>query len=499
MSKCDFAIQFEQPERTFRPGEPIRGTATIEVNRDFSCDRVVIEHYWKTHGKGNRQEGPKEIVEFPAAEFRAGQRQQFPFEFTAPPGPPTYHGTYLNIDHYVRIYADIPWAIDPKHEEDYMLQPGDQSWGWLPAVSAKSTAANQGGGWFALAILVAFMIFFGSIMLPCAIIPGFIAVIVFYKLMQKSLARQKLGVVGVEWGNRRVAPGGEVPLRLRITPPKAIEISGVTARVLGREICTSGSGTNRSTHTHTLYDQRIPVAASMQLPGRRLTELTGSISVPPTAGYSFSTTDNELKWSVELRVDVPRWPDWVEETVLEVRPDGEPAAARVEYPEVIPVLAPPLPADTVFDRDSDSLDSSPSPFLDRDTATGPEASEAPAGAAGEPSSTASLEAFASELAEAPRYGSERTNLVSRLLGHTVEAVLNVESVNRTFDYVSDAFRNGRTVIGRLAGTDLQLAVQFPATENERLDTLGPDAQLPIRAVPLKWNIIYDRLELQAVV
>lgn len=70
---------------------------------------------------------------------------------------------------------------------------------------------------------------------------------------------------------------------------------------------------------------------------------------------------------------------------------------------------------------------------------------------------------------------------------------------RTFDYVSDAFRNGRTVIGRLAGTDLQLAVQFPATENERLDTLGPDAQLPIRAVPLKWNIIYDRLELQAVV
>ncbi len=499
MSKCDFTIQFEQPERTFRPGEPIRGTATIEVNRDFSCDRVVIEHHWKTHGKGNRQEGPKNKVEFPAAEFRAGQRQHFPFQFTAPSGPPSYHGTYLNIDHYVRIYADIPWAIDPKYEEDYTLLPGDQSWGWLPTAKAKSTAANQGGGWFALAILVAFMIFFGSIMLPCAIIPGFIAVIVFYKLMQKSLARQKLGVVEVEWGKRRVAPGGEVPLRLRITPPKAVEISGVTARVLGREICTSGSGTNRSTHTHTLYDQKISIAPSMQLPGRRLTELTGSISLPPTAGYSFSTTDNELKWSVELRVDVPRWPDWVEETILEVRPDGEPAAASTEFPEVIPALVPPLPADTSFDRDYDSLDGGPSPFLDSDSATEPEAYEAATGAGAEPPSTASLAAFARDLAESPRYGSERTNLVSRLLGHTVEAVLNVESVNRTFDYVSDAFRNGRTVIGRLADTDLQLAVQFPATENERLDTLVPDTQLPIRAVPLKWNIIYDRLELQAVV
>ena len=35
--------------------------------------------------------------------------------------------------------------------------------------------------------------------------------------------------------------------------------------------------------------------------------------LPDNAGPSFSAVDNELKWCLKVRVDIPRWPDWMEE------------------------------------------------------------------------------------------------------------------------------------------------------------------------------------------
>ena len=42
-----------------------------------------------------------------------------------------------------------------------------------------------------------------------------------------------------------------------------------------------------------------------------------------SAPYSVDLDDNELIWSATLRVDIPRWPDWVQEIPLIVVPSGK--------------------------------------------------------------------------------------------------------------------------------------------------------------------------------
>ncbi|MFP6672200.1 MAG: hypothetical protein VB857_12355, partial [Pirellulaceae bacterium] len=57
MSKCDISIQFENRERTFRSGDTVNGTVTIDVNKNVNCRALKIAGYWKTHGRGNRDSG----------------------------------------------------------------------------------------------------------------------------------------------------------------------------------------------------------------------------------------------------------------------------------------------------------------------------------------------------------------------------------------------------------------------------------------------------------
>ena len=108
MAKCDLHIEFDRPDRTYFGGEEITGNVHVSVNADVRCDGLTLETHWKTHGRGNTARGPKEKWTLFAGEWRAGEAAKYPFRFTAPHGPGTYRGKYLNIDHYLRARADIP-------------------------------------------------------------------------------------------------------------------------------------------------------------------------------------------------------------------------------------------------------------------------------------------------------------------------------------------------------------------------------------------------------
>ena len=58
MAKCELWIQPERPDRTYRPGDTVAGQVHVRVTDECRCDDLTIQLQWRTHGKGNRDEGP---------------------------------------------------------------------------------------------------------------------------------------------------------------------------------------------------------------------------------------------------------------------------------------------------------------------------------------------------------------------------------------------------------------------------------------------------------
>jgi len=320
-------------------------------------------------------------------------------------------------------------------------------------------------------------------------------------LMRKWIPEATLGKVDVQWGSLEVCPGGRMPVRLSLTPRKSLAINGITAQLTGQEQCVSGSGTNTTTHKHVLYQHTITLAPAIQLTAGQPLEFSGLVEIPSTDAYTFHATDNNLIWSVQLRIDIPRWPDWVDVVTLTVRPRLEPAGAEA-----------PVEAEVVPERISEDRESrvQPSPGLvsipsARESA--PPTSERPESVAAErpaaevsPSqpvaAVGSLTQIVQEILSARPYSSEREAVVAKHGGESLDCVIEVERVERTFGLVPEPFRDGHTAIGVVAGTDCKAALQLPAERNEEAQSLQAGQRLRARVALLKWDIIYERLELR---
>ena len=531
MSKCDLMIVFDRADRTYRPGEEIAGEVHVTVNKDLQCDRLLFQHFWQTHGRGNTATGTKANQLLDQGEWRAGQTFSHRFSVTAPNGPPTYRGHYLNIDHYVSLTVDIPWARDAKVKEEYILLPGDGGYGNLSTSRSGGRKAAQGfstaGVPIGIILIIAGIIFacpFGVVLIPagCAVL--------FFAL-RKTLAEKKIGTIRVNWGPDRVAPGGSASLRLGFSPRKSSRLNGITAKLTGLERCVSGSGTNKSTHTHKFHEQTVQLMRASNISAGKPIMLDGDIPIPDCQAYSFSASDNEIIWKLELRIDIPLWPDWIEERVLAVRPGGDSevvtAALVGRQPRddvvVVPTLveAPMAPVESVEwvepelvapdesswpDGYSEPVDQEPAQVdepaaareLDEFDAPEDEYADEPLE---EPATTMpdacdpALMATVEQLLAASRYGPARQDIIDELAGQTFQCSVELDRVDRTLSYgVDERFRDGRTVVGVIPGTDCRVAMLMSQEWNDRVESLERGGTITSRCTLSKWNNIYDRLD-----
>jgi hypothetical protein len=107
----------------------------------------------------------------------------------------------------------------------------------------------------------------------------------------------------------------------------------VTLHFKAREQCVSGSGSNRTTHNHIFFEQLETLQEATTLRAGDEHRFPLSVQLPENAPHSIDLNDNDLIWSATLRVDIPRWPDWVKEIPLLVVPSGEPVEIQVSRPE----------------------------------------------------------------------------------------------------------------------------------------------------------------------
>lgn len=94
------------PDGVFRPGDPIRVTARFETASPWEVAYAEVILFWRTSGKGTRDEGVAAIWR----PLRAGERVDVgaiepSFTFVAPPLPPSYAGRLLKIEWFAGLYV----------------------------------------------------------------------------------------------------------------------------------------------------------------------------------------------------------------------------------------------------------------------------------------------------------------------------------------------------------------------------------------------------------
>jgi hypothetical protein len=232
MSKCDIRIDFDKPDRTYHGGEQVTGKVRISVNQDIQCNGIVLTHYWKTHGRGNTDQGPKTKIQLSElVPLQAGENLTLPFEFKADLWPLTYHGNYINVDHYVHVGIDVPWAIDPKQEEDYILVAGErppQFTGKRDELIEIARPATEVSGiikLFLYGILAIFAVVLSTLFF--FLIPVFAFIGIGFWIWQKMIA-SRVGNVVIKTPHVVVGPGEQWPVELAFTARKTFPVNILT-------------------------------------------------------------------------------------------------------------------------------------------------------------------------------------------------------------------------------------------------------------------------------
>lgn len=327
MAKCDLSIELDHPERIYVGGDKITGTLHVLADADVKCKGLEISSGWRTHGRGNVAHGTTETVTLFIGEWTAGQRESYRFELDVVGWPPSYHGNYINVDHYIDARAKIPWAFDPKASKEFMMRPVDGP------ESEQAAAATVVGGCvgYGLVILVLGLLTIGFGMLVVALVVnpfvgliagGIFVPIVSILVARKLLPKWLLGNVVAELLTPQVAPGGRIRARLAFQPRRRVVLNSISADLTGAEVCVSGSGSNRTTHRNTFFTDHHELEGASTLQAGDRKEFNLDFPIPDDVPYSFDLADNDLNWTIELRVDIPRWPDWTHSLKLQVLPDG---------------------------------------------------------------------------------------------------------------------------------------------------------------------------------
>jgi hypothetical protein len=337
MSKCDVSVLIDDEQRNFVIGDTVRGTVRINVNAQCDCKKLTVVLQWRTHGRGNCTSG--DVNETPDILFQgkwSPGRYEYPFEFVLPEGPLSYHGHLLNVDWYVHARADIPWAIDPKGDAELILERGDYDGELLigepDMLEAQQIVIGSGEtptaaiGCVLLFLAPFFLVGFGAIaggitklvqgkpeglfILGFGIVFSIVPTLIMLAMFWRKAAERKLGKVDVNVEPTDARPGDTVWCAVNFRPQKDVKVASITASLVGEEVVVSGSGTNSTTHTHKLFEQKHELLAQRHISAGKEVSLDVELTIPDDAAPTFRAYSNRLKWAVNVHVDIPKWPDW---------------------------------------------------------------------------------------------------------------------------------------------------------------------------------------------
>lgn len=335
MSKCDLHIVFDHDDRTYKLGEAIAGKIQVLAREAFHCRKITLICAWRTQGRGNKASGGEEGVTFADdAKFQSGELKEYPFQFAARRGPVSYQGQYLNVEWYLRAQVDIPVAVDVIKEEKFMLAPGDISEEIVLGTDDESEEAAAPSSFkerMAMARVLAVPFFvLGVAMIVLggsnlvALLLG-LAVAGFggwqlFMMLRNKLAQQRVSALEVSVHPVKIRAGNAVECKFLLDSRDARRLRKITATLKAEERVVSGAGGLKNTHTHKIYETVLEQSNQEVAAFGEKTEIKIPVPIPPHAPSTFRAPDNALIWSIRVQIDIPDWPDWVQEFPITVVP-----------------------------------------------------------------------------------------------------------------------------------------------------------------------------------
>ncbi len=150
--------------------------------------------------------------------------------------------------------------------------------------------------------------------------------------LRNVVAGRKLGPVQASLDSTHLRPGGEAACKLRFRPSGNVSINGVSAKLKGweevvrvsRKRSAAGSNnssrTSSSTYSHTVHESEVVLAPARVVPAGEEVVVEAAVPVPAGAPFTFMARYNRLKWSIEVHIDIERWPDWSMTFPVTIRP-----------------------------------------------------------------------------------------------------------------------------------------------------------------------------------
>lgn len=482
MSKCDIRIQFDAADRTVRGGSTVSGRVFISVNEDIRCKKIALKYYWKVHGRGNTHKSKSEpLILSEGTMLMSGEELDFSFEFQADCWPVTQHGNYINVDHYVHVGVDVPWAFDPKQEEDFIVVPGVRP-NDLPESRGELADLSKGAGQLSgfakvfvygiVAVFAVMLSVFLVVLLPVLAIIG----LMFW--FWKKAVEGRVGDVELTVPHVILTPGENWKVRLSFTPKKSFPINGITVRLKAVESATSGSGTNATTYTHTVFEETYGILPAGRLEAMQPIDEEMVIAIPADAAYSLKQPSNIVSWDVVARIDIPRFPDWKKATKLQLLPaeffDDAATAVSAQEARLVQVEDP-------FSNAAAISNSSPE-FSSENADLMP------------------LLQLLDSIAAAERYGNERTEILEMTGDGAYDITMVIQRLVSTIDPTGndDRFLGGKTIIGNIPGTDHEIELFTVVGSNDLMEDLDRGDDWQTLATVTEWDTLHNRLVMHEV-
>lgn len=322
--KVTFHINFDKKEPVYTAGSTVSGKVIISPLESFECRNIVVSIFWSTHGKGNLDinelqsisSGPQRIVQ--------GKDIIIPFSCQLPVSPLSYHGTFVNVDYYIKAKVDLALKTDPYFERDFLVLPGETYFPSSKSLRTKMLKPRKAPDktspayWITLITLLAILTFF---FLSFWFVFLILFIVFSYRPLMNKYAIKKTGTITVEAGNGVISPGKKLPLSLCFTPKADLQLNCALVILSAEEKAISGSGSSRKNYSHKIVEEHFELPIEMNLRKGENVKSQIDITIPDISAYSFDSGDNSVSWGLTIHIGIEKWPDWKKNIDLLLCPD----------------------------------------------------------------------------------------------------------------------------------------------------------------------------------
>jgi hypothetical protein len=142
-------------------------------------------------------------------------------------------------------------------------------------------------------------------------------------VLRAPLVRLRVQSAVVLANQETFAPGDRVRLQYKQGFKRETEVQGGALELVAQETVTYSAGTSQNTLTHSWSLERLSVPPGHYSPERPLA-LEVHWTIPATAMHTFAASDNQFRYFLRARLDIPHWPDYREDFEIVVRPEVAP-------------------------------------------------------------------------------------------------------------------------------------------------------------------------------